>query len=1502
MTNNRNLAATSNFQQRLNTLTADDIIVVSAITGPQSIETSLNDLLTDYLKCSTGLRTILRDAEFLALINRSVESREVERYISGKLYEGDSTQGIDHPIRVTFFKILCELAVEHRLPGILSRVLPDIRAADVPFKTLSLAHTLWTAWPELNRIDAVWVSAFILADDLKRTQSPPAPAPPVQPMDLRGYQDLRTVVIHLLAVQPGESLFARLMQQLPTDILMLATGKFRLLTKKEKASALHSKNQMDANGIARVRGIDLTHTPGLALEAILNSTPFLEFEKQLIAALEWYAPANSQHASQSMSRQLTVQALIDCIYPVEQRRAGYILDFHLFDPDNADCTFSDIRIDLTNSLSQTLGCSTGYAQIAMQLLLTRFAPELLLDDAPEDFRYQPDLRWANLRHAMRLRAVEAEARTFAQWETLPTLQAATAATLTEKLRLAISRTEPMIVWGIYAKVITDKPDYLPDELARLTRHFESACNQHALNVLPDRLTDARQLLIDAGIDPDAMTAGANSNTTQLEAYLDGGEHYRPPQPPKSPLPDVTHRFNQAFDRYEKEARQTYKDLIRIFLDELPEPDRTRLTSGTLKCYAVFWRQYVGSVTGGIPAFDSSSDRDWQDCRGGHGCVVHVSYGHEHFLYELFPESNTARHRVLNPQDAQRLEDSHIAALFLTQLIDPDHSLYNGKPLPYDKSGLAGFVRLPTNPDVDNAGQLVQAMVEPVFLHHVDALRAACKGTTQAETRARLRESTSDGAYAWNLIRSIIPIVGCFDVRTGSDAASCVADVAGEIRSVITVAGRTFRPLIKLGAKTRLRSSHPALLLGPRRQNARWFAGRDGELPLFEHQLLATHNAVAIGKHLQRRAVFQGVPGSSPEADVAWHSARVDGIDDVLVRNVSTVETPDYRWWNPLDQKPYGPRLSALGGTPATEPAAFATTQNTVLPGQFPGAVQLSEAGEHGHDLSITANRTVQFVHRDEAVSDLIIDDVSYRFNHHQASLLRKVELEPRSARLHSLEEVPVVCRVKRGLTEVDCTGSLILMSTARTDADPAQAPLGQGEHASQAFMTRRYRPAIQRRSQRGNARPAQTNVLVDDGKISTWIDEVIPGRGGSGTQKTGRKILSPLPPQDTLHLGLSTSPQYRARVSGRLMKDQRLGLPEVLDDSLRKQIDEQLPVVQLDSICTTINDQRELRGVRLSLPEGRYIAVEADTGQFYKALEPSGDGQLSFTRMTSQRDIDAFLRASEGYRLGAGRRTLNRDMDNIAKMLFELELGQGKLKPGTTYESSRSRLENYARKILTEGEAQQNFVKLTKSSIPDFKQLADVDPVMRQHIASVFDALLPATGARNTWLPVSSAELPLIATGVNVRKHLNSTNLAFLMAENSDGSHHIYYALAGGKRGKGLTLQAPVTHEGSSMNFIDARARMSGRSPDPGFTSLPVVRTSEKLNIREHDRYLDAERLIATAFKEDMRVNPSLTKIHFFTLMDTCNSCGGFVMPRLKLDFPSAEFSVSYILPYTQPI
>lgn len=1486
------------FQLRLQQLKAEDIVVLNEITGPQSLVVSLTDLFKDYLAADAAVENTLRDSDYLALINRVLDSANVERYISGTLYEGDKRTPIDPQSRVMFFSTVCRLVIEHEVPGMLDAALVEVSQRHCTYKTFSLADRLHRALPSLRRVGALWAAAFLLYDELSHVVQAPQTTPLPPPFDLRGYQDLHALMSHLLADQPGDSLCIKLLNLLPMDLLRVSSGEFRPATLQEIAAGADLLPDRQ-DRMAFFPGATLSHPTDVALEALLNCAPFAALQHQLIEALEWYNPEDPRLASTSMARQLTIQALIDSIYPPYQRRIGYLLDFHLFAQDNADCSLYDLRINLVNSLRRTLGCQNADAQIIMQLLATRFAPELLLSDAPDDFRYQPDLRWVNLRHAMTLDRAAPQSRTFVQWEALPATLAAQATTAEERLHIATTRTDAMIVWSLYNHHITEQPRYAADEIARMSRYFGAACDRQALNDPPDRLNDARRLLLQARINPDAPNTFSPETTTELEAYLDNGAAYRPSRPAANPLPDATRQFDQAFDRYLTEARQTFTQLMTLFLDDLPTLHRTRLLSANIRSYAVVWRQYVGPTVGAVPSIDSSPAGDWQDCRGGHGGVVHVEHVGQHWVYELFPERYTFKCTPVEAGRGMQLGDSNLAAEALNLLISPHHERYNGAPLPYEKSGLSKAVPLSRRPGSDNQTHLVQSFVEEIFLHHHQALRETCKGATRREIATRHRESTSDAQYAWKLIKSVVPLVGCVDVNTGGDALSCVADVAdfADVAGpVMTIAGRALKPLIRLGNKKRVWSPRLPSPSSTRQQNARWFAGQDAARVHFERRVQAAWSHVITGNFRQRGGMFQRLSDTGPTSDPAVRWAKVDNIDQVLVRNISNAETPDYRWCNPHDQKPYGPVLSRDQAVGADETWVFVTTQKGLLPGQFPGAVFLNEVVGHGHDLSVAGVRQIRVVRRDQSITDLIVDDVSYRFDADGLSgMLRKVELQAPNARLGQLDQASH-CVIRRSLVQASCSGALVLLSTTRPAIDPALEPLTTGEQASHVFMTHRFRPALRFTPVRGRAHPQQTHLLVDDGKVSAWVDEVLPGRVA---QMTGRKILAALTPDAAVHLGITTPLHYRPTVQGRVMKDQTLGLTDDVSPAWRERINQELPVVQLDSICKTVNDQRELRAIRLTLEDGPCIAVEADTGYFYRARELPGNTQLTFTRMTSEAEIDAYLKSSEGYRLGSSRRTLNRDVDNIARLLYELDSPNVNFQ--RNYPLYRTTMENRARNTLTDAKTLEEFVTYTRSSVSNFKPMSEVDPLTRQHVASVIASLLPASNSRHPWRPVSAADIALQTTGETIRKHLNTTNLAFLLAETSDHKHHVYYALAGGKRARNLTLRDPATREGSSTRFIDARERMRDQAPDPTFTSLPVLRTASRLKIREHDRYLDAERLIATAFKQDMPAAEDVIQIHFFTLMDTCYSCGGFVLPRLKLDYPGADFSVSYILPYTPP-
>ena len=101
------------------------------------------------------------------------------------------------------------------------------------------------------------------------------------------------------------------------------------------------------------------------------------------------------------------------------------------------------------------------------------------------------------------------------------------------------------------------------------------------------------------------------------------------------------------------------------------------------------------------------------------------------------------------------------------------------------------------------------------------------------------------------------------------------------------------------------------------------------------------------------------------------------------------------------------------------------------------------------------------------------------------------------------------------------------------------------------------------------------------------------------------------------------------------------------------------------------------------------------------------------------------------------------------------------------------------------------------------------------------------------------------------------------------------------------------------IRFVDARAYVQ-QQPDPRFTQLPVLRSSDRLAESRHVRTLDSERLIASTLNADLLMRSAdVEGIDVFTLFDTCRSCGGYVLPRLRLDYPNADFSVSWLLPYS---
>nr|WP_251006404.1 deaminase domain-containing protein [Stenotrophomonas sp. ISL-67] len=213
---------------------------------------------------------------------------------------------------------------------------------------------------------------------------------------------------------------------------------------------------------------------------------------------------------------------------------------------------------------------------------------------------------------------------------------------------------------------------------------------------------------------------------------------------------------------------------------------------------------------------------------------------------------------------------------------------------------------------------------------------------------------------------------------------------------------------------------------------------------------------------------------------------------------------------------------------------------------------------------------------------------------------------------------------------------------------------------------------------------------------------------------------------------------------------------------------------------------------------------------------------------------------------------------------------------------------------MTGQREQRTFVSIARQRIPDWQALRNAGEEERASVAEILNALLPATGGKGTWSGIDAAALALPDAGKPILDHLKGANLAFAEVVDADGTRTIYYALSGGKRARNIHLRPnPALPDGT--RFVDARAAMQGVAPLPEITSLPVLRHADDTRTLVFDRSVDSERLIASCMGEHRQV----VSFKLRTVLGTCFSCGGVVLPQMRARFPDAQtFSVRYLEDY----
>ncbi|MBD1554624.1 deaminase domain-containing protein [Pseudomonas typographi] len=1480
------------WRQQLEQLSIRHILLPSGVAAPDPAW-SLNEHFARALGTPSNFPQHLQDASILAELNNRLSTDAAGRYVC-QFLDAATPSGLDLALRANFFKRLSQCVVEHLTPGGLGALQPSPKL-DSGYRTADLAQQLWAQGLCLRPQQAFYMAAFLLYETLPSRPSPAsATARPAPPLMLKDYLRLDELAAQLLGEGTLEATAWQMFTQLGAEVYCLNPLQRRPPTQKEREAGV----AVNKYGEAFITGEALRHPAAHVLEAILASNAFQQWQHTLVRAAEWYEGAEAE----PMNRALAEQALIDTLYPPPSREPGYLLGFELFTAQNAHYPLGEIRIDLCNHLRQTLQCRTGVAQLAAYLLMRRFAPELLIDDAPEQFCYQPDLRWANLQHGARLLQAERQPLTFAAAEQAP------ARATGGQQQYAAVLNETNLLWAQLNGVLPAQGPYTDAALLHAYRRFHVAWALELLRELPDRVAQARQWLLEAGIAPDGRDV---DNQPYIEAYLDG-EHHRLPAEQRGALQDVNAWFDERFAAYTQRAKKTYAEVFDVCLQAMHSTDRQRLEELPWIAYGVAWPRYIGPSTA-VPSLGSSPEDDWAYDTAAEGLMIHAQGASADYLYEVFPERLTYRvHTVTDSRERELLANP---AAQVPRLLALPYADYNGTPLPWNVSDFARCTPIVAAPANRRLPTLAQQYAADVALAHLGALRMVCKGATLREITQAKHLQGSVWGYLWRLLQRTLPLVGCLGVSSGGDAAHCVLDITGPVAGLFKVGGRIIRPLSKL--RKHPAQVSPTAYLDSQRIARVWANARLGAAaPLADQRHLGP----------RRWSSEPALPGHRAQAT----HAEVDGTAQFVVADANG----DLRMLDRLNNAPFGPRLTPLQAQAEGEPLRLLTTQRQLRNGQAPGALEFTLGPDGLPRMRLGGQRDPVMVVRDAHTIDLIIDGEPYRFHRGQTgNLLRHVQYEPLLGSATRDGQPIATVNSSTGPGQPSIT-----LTFGRPANDTGTPPFGQ--LVSRAFGTVRIETAPMRFKAHDLNEHQWASVFVREGKCFHYSDEIIPAKGRQPARRTGRKIPQVLSTDEApIRLGVIAPPAYHRQIIAELVPDLWFGLPANLSLGAATLAARFCPVLRLHGLAKSVFDRRTLRGAVIDWQGENWLFVEADLGILYgtryhvptwlqeqlSALANTGrpllqgpvpvSTRLQLKRVRDDSAVRAYLDVSESYRIVAGRRHLQRDIDNLTELLRDWRDRGKALMPANNSPflefllSAQARLlPEYAKNILTRvgpqdaltGLVRQGVAGLNKEIIPVWRHFRACTPGQRQHIVGVLQQLLPATGKVGTlYTPLSAATLGTAQGAETLRKHLTGANLAFASITLRDGQRRVYFSLSGGKSKRKLELANPPSIDQPRIEYIDARARMNGQAPDPRFTDLPVLRRPGDLTPRTHDRHLDSERLIATVINQDLLAQAqAVERIDVFTLLDACRSCGGFVLPRLRLDYYRAQFSMTYLLDY----
>lgn len=983
-------------------------------------------------------------------------------------------------------------------------------------------------------------------------------------------------------------------------------------------------------------------------------------------------------------------------------------------------------------------------------------------------------------------------------------------------------------------------------------------------------------------------------------------------------PSTRALFDAAFDDYRRRVETGLAGLIETLLDALPPDDRQRLRSSTVTPLRVQWEGHDG-YQGLLLRCEPAADADDAD-------VLYI---------EVFPSAGIARRAWTPPGSGARVEARAMRGGTLLRHREEEQM-----------QAVDALTLVPASPVAPESGAASLRTVARAAARHLwdpwldkirsDELARQTRLEAVWDREKRLLEATA---------RFTVPFFACAeDMARGDHSATaiigCAADVGLGLIPVGQLLGSTVRILGMAGERTVL--SLAAEAGGALRtfadelvQQSGVFLVRDLTAGAFWAGSRAWRQAVA-GAGWLRGIMERGRALDAGAQDLAHALVQNDdarravleaaGEEGVLAAGHVPAQTPvllfntNNRWFrfDPVSNTPYGPPLPEL-------------TLDKPLPASLP-AVRTARG------VRFNPGDGARFVELNPDQWEVWIGDQAYRLTPDAADLqLRDVHgREP-----GTLEPVaPGLCRIPRALGQLSCAPPVRLQFVPDGAAPLPDTPTA-AELGSHAVGYREYRLHTVRAGDDPAAAPLEpseddhevgdgvappgpspAHLMVHEGAVCHWsAPPPIARRKQLPVQRPHR--LTRLTAEEATALGMPDTVEYLPIVGGHHRGGDTLGLPDTATEAAGA-LDGILPVVELGPIAAGVSDGRRLRGIVMTVNGQRSVCVEADTGIFYEApfaADRAADPPLHFVRLRDRATIADYLRRSEAFRFQRMRASAAQDRRNIAGMAFNYM----RRAPGANEDAAVTRfddydsyvrwceqrgkpnvLDAYADKVLSGQRQQETFIRNGRALIPDWGPLQTRPEEEREAIAGVLNTLLPLAGKEAGWEPLTAARLADPEIGATLLGHVNGANLAFARVRTYSGRTVVYHAISDGKRAAGLTTRS-TEGLGGDIDFVDARREMRSQPPDPTITSLPVLRHPDRLPEIVFGRELDAERLLATIFKRDLSTdNPlrhldagDIASVQVFTVLGTCPSCGGVVLPQLRMLLSDrVRFSVRFVMDY----